>query len=91
MDKRKEANLRVKNAISEALLALMHEKSFSEISITEIIERAGVARASFYRNYESKEDVLHKLIDDILDKLKQSGYNSLSPEEKRQLFDAGKK
>ena len=68
MDKRKEANLRVKNAISEALLALMHEKSFSEISITEIIERAGVARASFYRNYESKEDVLHKLIDDILDK-----------------------
>jgi membrane associated rhomboid family serine protease len=30
-------------------------------------------------------------IDNILDKLKQSGYSSLSPEEKRKLFDVSKK
>lgn len=66
MDKRKEANARVKASITAALLDLMHKKSFSEISITEIINQAGVARASFYRNYESKEDVLLKQIDDIL-------------------------
>lgn len=30
-------------------------------------------------------------IDRILDKIKQSGYNALSAEEKRKLFDAGKK
>ena len=30
-------------------------------------------------------------IDAILDKLKQSGYSNLSPEEKKRLFDASKK
>ena len=54
MDKRKEENIRVKKSITEALLKLMHEKSFSDISITEIIRSAKVARASFYRNYDFK-------------------------------------
>ena len=40
-------------------------------------------------NYRKTEE--SNKIDAILDKLKQSGYNSLSSEEKRQLFDAGKK
>lgn len=66
MDKRKAANLRVKNSITEALFSLMHEKGFSDITITEIIEKSGVARASFYRNYSSKEDVLVTLVRDIL-------------------------
>lgn len=70
MDKRLEANLRVKNSITDALFALMHEKSFAKITVTEIITRAGVARASYYRNYESKEDILITLITDILENFK---------------------
>ena len=67
MDKRKIENIRVKKDITDTLLALMHEKSFAKITITEIIEKANVARASFYRNYDSKEDVLMTLVDDVLD------------------------
>ena len=66
MDKRKEANLRVKGHIARALLELMHKKSFSHITISELIQTAGVARVSFYRNYDSKEDVLITLIEDVL-------------------------
>lgn len=66
MDKRKEANLRVKKNITAALFSLMQEKSLADIHITEIIRTAGVARASFYRNYCSKEDVVVTLIRDIL-------------------------
>lgn len=40
-------------------------------------------------NYRKTQE--SKKIDEILDKLKESGYNSLSSEEKRQLFDAGEK
>lgn len=36
MDKRKEANLRVKKGITMALFSLMHQKSFSDITISEI-------------------------------------------------------
>lgn len=67
MDKRKESNLRVKGNITRTLFTLMQTKSLSEITITELVEGAGVARASFYRNYCSKEDVLVTLIRDVLD------------------------
>ena len=67
MDKRKEANLRVKESITTTLFQLMHEKSISDISISELIRRAGVARVSFYRNDESTEAVLVTLIEDVLE------------------------
>lgn len=67
MDKRRAANLRVKKNITHTLFSLMQKKSLSEITITELVEGAGVARASFYRNYCSKEDVLVTLIRDVLD------------------------
>lgn len=70
MDKRKEANIRVKTNITKALFDLMHEKSFSSITISELIRKAGVARVSFYRNYESKEDVLLKLIQEVLEQFR---------------------
>ncbi|MDE6598230.1 MAG: TetR/AcrR family transcriptional regulator, partial [Clostridia bacterium] len=66
MDKRKEANLKVKKLITDALLALMEKKDINEISVTELITTAGVARVSFYRNYSSKENVLIVLINFIL-------------------------
>ncbi len=70
MDKRREENIRVKKSITEALFKLMHEKSFSDISITEIVRSAKVARASFYRNYDSKENVLLTLIENILEQFR---------------------
>ncbi len=42
-------------------------------------------------DYNFRKNEQSKNIDTILDKLKQSGYNSLTAEEKRQLFDAGEK
>lgn len=67
MDKRREANLQVKQKITNTLFSLMAEKSLADIHITEIVDGAGVARASFYRNYSSKENVLVTLIRDVLD------------------------
>lgn len=67
MDKRKLENQRVKRSITQALFRLLEEKSISEITISEIIRMAGVARASFYRNYASKESVLVTLIADVLE------------------------
>ena len=58
MDKRREANRIVKEKICGALLRLMRERSYSEITVTEIIREAGVARVSFYRNFGTKEDVV---------------------------------
>ena len=51
--------------ITESFLDLLSKKPVSEISISELCERAGVGRASFYRNFGSKEDILKIYIDKI--------------------------
>lgn len=66
MDKRKIANAAVKKKITDSLFLLMQNNDIANISVTEIVEKAQVARASFYRNYSSKENVLIGLIHDIL-------------------------
>lgn len=49
--------------IEEALIILMKEKEFSNISISEIAMRADVARRTFYRLYRKKEDVLYQYLE----------------------------
>lgn len=50
--------IRSKQFITEALLELMIEEDFNNIKITEITRRAQVDRKTFYRNFESKEEIL---------------------------------
>lgn len=45
-------------AITVATAQLLERKEFSKISIKEIVSLAGVGRSSFYRNFNSKEDIL---------------------------------
>ena len=40
--------------ITGSVLKLLKEKPIQEISISEIVDDAGVGRTSFYRNYETK-------------------------------------
>lgn len=67
MDKRKEANLRVKHEITKALTELMREKDYTDISVSEIVQRAGVSRVSYYRNYQNKEDILTEHLQALMD------------------------
>ena len=47
-----------KESMIEALCKLMETKKFQDIQISEITEKAGVSRISYYRNFESKEAIL---------------------------------
>ena len=58
MEKEQNINECVRESITIALLNLMRKKDFSEIRVTEIVKLAGVGRTSFYRNFDSREDVL---------------------------------
>ncbi|MDR0698237.1 MAG: rhomboid family intramembrane serine protease [Tannerella sp.] len=48
-------------------------------------------RAETDDEYHRRRNEENRMIDEILDKLKRSGYSSLSTEEKKKLFDASKK
>ncbi|MBQ6395105.1 MAG: TetR/AcrR family transcriptional regulator, partial [Atopobiaceae bacterium] len=60
MDRTRKTNTVVRRNITDALIELMGEKQFESITISEITERAEVARVSFYRNFSGKADVLRK-------------------------------
>lgn len=51
--------------ITDAFLELLKYKPINEISITDLVDKAGVGRASFYRNYECKEDILKVHINNL--------------------------
>lgn len=48
-----------KESIFTALMILMEQKNFKDISITELTKKAGVSRMAFYRNYSQMEDVIN--------------------------------
>lgn len=79
MDKRKNsANLIVRESIETALIQLMEKKPFGEITISEIVEKAGVSRVSYYRNYYYKEDVLFAKMDKIAIAWKSDGKDTIA-------------
>ena len=49
--------LRTRDALGDALVALMHEKNFDQITVQQVLDRAGVGRATFYAHYRDKEDL----------------------------------
>lgn len=70
--KQNKTNLFVRECITSALFSLMEKYPFEEITVTDIINKAGVSRMGFYRNYSSKENVvesfvLEKFVDTIED------------------------
>ena len=54
--------IRSQEEITQALLSLMHKHPYGEITVKQIILEARLARKTFYRNFESKDDVLLSLI-----------------------------
>ena len=44
--------------IVQALFKLMNEYEYEKITVTDIAEKAGVGRATFYRYFKRKEDVI---------------------------------
>lgn len=57
-----ETNQLTKEALETALLFLLETKSLAQITISELVIKAGVSRNAFYRNYKSKEDMLKRIL-----------------------------
>ncbi|WP_147566842.1 TetR/AcrR family transcriptional regulator [Clostridium tyrobutyricum] len=56
----------MKGYMADALLLLMAKKSYVEISISEITDRAGVNRSTFYRNFNSKDEIIKYYFNKII-------------------------
>lgn len=59
-------SIRSRKWIVQALLKLMEEKPYHKISIKEITDTAGLVRKTFYRNFQSKEEVLYEYLAELM-------------------------
>jgi AcrR family transcriptional regulator len=53
---------RTKSWIFDAIILLMDKKPYDKITVSDIIEKAGIARQTFYRNYGNKGDVIFEYL-----------------------------
>ena len=63
--------------IYEALVKLMGEKRFADIRVTDLVEQAQLARATFYRSFDVQEDVLRWRCDQVLDELEKDAETAI--------------
>jgi AcrR family transcriptional regulator len=49
---------RTRDALGDALIALMQEKPFDTITVQDVLDRAHVSRSTFYSHYSDKDDLL---------------------------------
>lgn len=64
------------NMILEAFIELLHRKPIKEITISKLCIEAKVGRKTFYRNFDTKEDVLLYYIDKIYGEFESDLQNS---------------
>lgn len=71
----KEANQLTKESIETALLFLLEKKELKQISVSELVRKAGVSRNAFYRNYKSKEEILEAYYERTSSNLKKKWHD----------------
>jgi len=59
------SNRSARENMVSALMKLLEMKPLSDISVSEITNTAGVSRMTYYRNYQSKEEIFSSHLKDI--------------------------
>lgn len=60
-----------KESLQTALIQIMKDKNFEDITITELVKKSGVSRTAFYRHYSTKEDIVREMAHEFLDGLEE--------------------
>lgn len=58
---------RTRNLLGAALVSLLQERDFDDISVQDVLDRAGVGRATFYVHYRDKTDLFLSDVEDFFE------------------------
>lgn len=66
------SSLRSKKLITDALVALLDEKTLDKITVTDIVKKADINRGTFYAHYDSVADVVSSIFETAFEVIKGS-------------------
>jgi AcrR family transcriptional regulator len=61
--------VRTRDTLGDALVALMQERDFDEITVQDLLDRAAVGRSTFYVHYRDKDDLFLSDVEDFLERV----------------------
>lgn len=80
---------RTHHFLQEAIIELITEKGFEAITVGDIAERAMINRATFYRHYQDKYDLVTRIFEETTNRLVEnmkSFSKDSDPDEKKENF-----
>lgn len=86
MEKKKSAE----KLLQEAYFKILTKKSYLDITVTDLVKEAGVARVSYYRLFTSFDELVERTLDDIFKALTDNVFpffESMSEEEWRETIE----
>lgn len=84
MDKRQQ---KTRKNIFEAFSVLLSKKSYNHITVQEIIDSANICRSTFYAHFETKDELLNSMCNQIFGHI----FSDVSGAEKGHDFSKGNK
>jgi len=60
---------RTRARLGSALVELIHERPFNEVTVQEVLDRASVGRSTFYLHFRDKNDLLLSQLETFLDRM----------------------
>ena len=73
---------KTRNAIFRAFTSLLEAKSYSSITVQDIIQKADIGRSTFYAHFDTKDELLKGLCAEIFDHV----FSAVVPQEKAHDF-----
>jgi AcrR family transcriptional regulator len=67
MNTRDRRVLRTRRLVRQALLDLIGEKAYEKITIRDITDRADIGYATFFRHYDSVDDLMLEIFTDVVE------------------------
>ena len=72
--------VRTQLAIRDALVALIKEKGFDALTVSDIVDRANINRGTFYLHYKDKFDLLEQTETEVVKEIQQIFLGANSPQ-----------
>ena len=78
---------RTKKALITTFSDLLETKSFDNITIQDLCEKANVRRSTFYRHFNDKYDLLNHIVGTLIEYFRTLHLPEIDPKDPRQFFN----